>query len=217
MSYQLNDFGCNLIIGFEGLTGRVYVPRTKDGSVLPADGITVDPGVCISAMTVAQWLALPYPVDPSVKQRLVAACGITGPASLTLLPRFADIRIAPDVAKQFFRDVLADQWQQQTNEEFPGSTIIAMLAPDAFAALVSLVYNRGDHGSNEHRTDMLATKDAVEQATATSRIDRAGLVLIGDTVIAQAPKWQVSNPGVAARRIKEGTIIKNAALLADAV
>lgn len=94
--------------------------------------------------------------------RLSEAQGLTGRAAAQIKTRFLDIRVTEAQARDVFMRQSLPREEAKTIEAFPGSD---KLPPNAFGALVSLVYNRGpaifDINHPDRRREMKAIHDAI--------------------------------------------------------
>lgn len=91
-------------------------------------------------------------------RRLRGCCGLKGEAAKHLPKEFADVHISRAAALDVFERVTVPKFYLQTLRIYP-QTID--LPPDAAAALVSLVFNRGNSLTGERRVEMVRIKDAL--------------------------------------------------------
>lgn len=88
--------------------------------------------------------------------RLAETAGITGNDAKAALPRFRDIRTPFDYATQVFEERSLIEYERRARRAFEG---FDLLRPNACAALVSLVYNRGAAMTGDSRREMRAIRD----------------------------------------------------------
>lgn len=130
-------------------------------------GIGYDLGYCDAKTFIADWQ--PH-LSPGQVGRLVTAIGKHGQAAKAIAHQFDDIAInRHDAESVFLLRTIPDE-ESKTLAAFPGCDL---LPPDAFGALVSLIYNRGpamadskadpDH---DRRTEMRAIRSAIKYFSA---------------------------------------------------
>lgn len=144
--------GLALILGAENLNHPARVP--------PGDsGVTIGFGYDLGQITVgvfrADWQAY-LPADQIA--RLVTVCGYRGEKARGAAAHLADITIDEETAQTQFLEVLLPRYEAETRRAFPGSE---QLPAPVFAALVSLVFNRGGKLDGPRRLEMRAIRDAV--------------------------------------------------------
>lgn len=130
-------------------------------------------------------------------RRLSGCCGLKGEAAQHLPPQFADIHISREAALDVFERVTVPRFYLQTLRIYP-QTID--LPPDAAAALVSLVFNRGTKLDGERRVEMAQIKAAL---TARNWAAIPGLFR------AQKRLWP-DTEGLQARRDREADLFAGA-------
>ncbi|MEQ1696395.1 MAG: TIR domain-containing protein [Hyphomicrobiaceae bacterium] len=153
---RLGEGAMNLIIQSEVGSAAEYERRFKTPSVPGgSSGITVGIGYDVGYHTpdeVAQdWAELPA-ADLAL---LKTASGLRGPAAVAHLPQVANVVIPYDMALRQLRGKTIVQFGRKTLQTFPGALD---LPPDAFGALVSLVYNRGHSITGDRRDEMRAIR-----------------------------------------------------------
>jgi hypothetical protein len=89
--------------------------------------------------------------------RLATTAGIRGASAKSVLPRYRDIPTAYGYASQVFEDRSLIEYERRTRRAF-GDGFDA-LRPNACAAMVSLVYNRGAAMTGDSRREMRALRD----------------------------------------------------------
>jgi len=91
--------------------------------------------------------------------RLVACAGIKGDAARALLPAVRDIEVTWESAMDVFRDVTLPRFYLLMLRIYPHAD---ELAPNQTAALLSLVFNRGNDLEGDRRTEMLEIQTALK-------------------------------------------------------
>ncbi len=135
----------NLILRFEGVD---FASQWPGG----ASGITIPYGYDLGYENFeADWKGL---LPDETFNTLKRAVGYKGQAARKLAPSFKGITIPLDKAKEVFENKVIPAQEEKTKKVFPGSET---LHPDAFGALVSLIYNRGPLvDKTDRRKEMLA-------------------------------------------------------------
>lgn len=90
--------------------------------------------------------------------RLAGTAGVIGKRAKTVLPSYRDIPTAFAYASQVFEDRSLIEYERRSRRAFGGDDFDA-LRPNACAAMVSLVYNRGAAMSGDSRREMRALRD----------------------------------------------------------
>jgi hypothetical protein len=155
----LSKAGESLILNFEvgDDTGRYYnrflrFPEWPGAS----SGVTIAIGYDLGTVG-ADVIRSDWEKHPDV-DRLSTASGITGQRAHSILPKYKDIETPYDYALEVFNNVDVSRFWAQTRKAFPG---FDSLRPNAQAALVSLVFNRGPSMAGEGRREMRAIRDLV--------------------------------------------------------
>lgn len=89
--------------------------------------------------------------------RLATTAGITGRQARSILGRYRDIRTAFDYASRVFEERSLVEYERRTERAFRNG--FADLRPNACAALVSLVFNRGASMTGDSRREMRNIRD----------------------------------------------------------
>lgn len=154
----LSDAGYQLILDFEVGGGQRYYDRYLIRPTWPgaASGVTVaigyDLGYNSKAVILSDWSAL------AERQRLANVAGVTGTKARSRVAEVRDILIAWELASKVFNDVTVSKFYSQALRAFPE---MDRLHPNAQAALVSLVFNRGPGMSGPNRKEMRNIRDIV--------------------------------------------------------
>ena len=133
-------------------------------------------------------------------QHLLAASGIRGePAGgATRVLRQAGVKIPLDAATRVFYRTTLPEYAARTRRLYPG---VQKLPPDAQAALVSLVYNRGESLTGARRAEMARIKEHVR---------RGDLEAIAGEIESMKRLWEGKNlPGLLARRDAEAKLVRD--------
>lgn len=89
--------------------------------------------------------------------RLATTAGITGQQARSILGQYRDIRTAFDYASRVFEERSLVEYERRTERAFRKG--FTDLRPNACAALVSLVYNRGASMTGDSRREMRNIRD----------------------------------------------------------
>ena len=130
---------------------RLQFPIWPGGASGVTWGIGYDGGHQTRAVIVDDWQA------HAQRDRLGGTAGITGTRANTVLPGYRDIGTAFDYASQVFEDRSLVEYERRSRRAF-GAGFDA-LRPNACAAMVSLVYNRGAAMTGDSRREMRALRD----------------------------------------------------------
>lgn len=145
-----------LIIRWE-VTSPAYYRRHLERPIWPggASGITwgigYDGGHQTRAVIADDWH------EHEAVDRLATTAGITGRQARSILGQYRDIRTAFDYASRVFEDRSLVEHERRTERAFRNG--FTELRPNACAALVSLVYNRGASMTGDSRREMRNIRD----------------------------------------------------------
>lgn len=191
------------IDGREGYQRRYSKPGVPGGDSGVTIGIGYDLGYYTTAEIASDWKELPA----ATIARLQTASSVKGDAAKALLEGLADIDIPFEIAERQFARTGLPKYARQTMIVFPGSI---SLPPDAFGALVSLVYNRGSSITGDRRDEMRAIrsllilkdyKGVAEQMRQMKRLwQNSGVRALSTRRDAEAELFEKSIAGAAARR-----------------
>ena len=135
---------------------------------------------------------------------LLKAVGVKGEAARKIAPTFKGLKIPLDKAAEIFENIVIPREENKTIKTFPGCET---LHPDAFGALVSLIYNRGNLINNtDKRKEMLGLYNLFRRGTPFNLREIANLVE------AQKRLWkdvQSSDGDLHDRRIAEAQLIRS--------
>lgn len=93
----------------------------------------------------------------AARDRLARTAGLTGNTAKAALPAYRDIETAYAYAADVFETRSLVEYERRTDRAFRSG--FADLRPNACAALVSLVYNRGAAMTGDNRREMRAIRD----------------------------------------------------------
>lgn len=155
---ELSPEGYQLILDFEVGGGKPYYDKFLQRPEWPGEssGVTIGVGYDISTVSknvfFGDWKALPE----SPLKRLSATQPFSGRAAIEPCRQVRDILIAWEIGKNVFDRVDISRFYALTKRAFPG---FEDLHPNAQAALVSLVFNRGSGMSGSSRSEMRDLRD----------------------------------------------------------
>lgn len=187
-----------LIHNFEGVDKPWQWPEG-------ASGVTIPYGYDLGyeANFEADWIAL----DEETKTRLRPALGVKGEAAHRLCAKMRGIFIPLELAAKVFNGIVLPREEAKVMKVFPGSET---LDPDAFGALVSLVFNRGSLvDKSDRRKEMLALYNLFRASPGPYDLRK-----IADLVESQKRLWrdvEDSDGDLHDRRIAEAALIRSCA------
>ncbi len=200
-SLTLSKKGFQQLIEHE-ITSPDYYRRRLQKPIWPggASGITIGIGYDLGYHRASQirkdWS--PYVTDKEL-QTLINVAGKKAKAAKRLKSSVSKIRISYDAAATVFSGSTLPRYAQRTRKTYPG---IDKLLPDAQAALLSLVYNRGTRLSGSKRKEMKAIQLLVKQQQ---------YALIADQLISMKRLWEDTQlTGLLKRREDEADLIRHA-------
>jgi hypothetical protein len=202
---SLSPSSLKLIIDYEVGGGQGYYNAALKNPCYPGgqSGVTIgigyDLGYNTSAQFKADWgLSLPE----SDYNRLAQHLGKKGSPAKSAIQSVRDIVIPWDEALQVFKKNTIPRFIKETLRAFPGAD---KLHPDAFGALVSLVFNRGGSLSGPSRIEMLNISRAIKGETKTDNIYN----YIADQIISMKRLWVGKGlDGLLRRRNEEAAIVR---------
>lgn len=162
-------------------------------------GIGYDLGYNTSAQFKSDWGSLLNEKDYS---RLAQHLGKKGSVAKAAIPSVKDIVVPWDTAFEVFKKSTIPRFIKETLRAFPGAD---KLHPDAFGALVSLVFNRGGSLSGRSRIEMLNISQAIKgQVKSVNIYD-----YIADQIISMKRLWVGKGlDGLLRRRNEEAAIVR---------
>ena len=158
---QISDKALNLILKYEVGGGESYYNRFLYRPIWPGlnSGVTIGVGYDLGYNNLqsfkASWTGKLSTQDII---RLARALGVKGRSAKELIPGVKDIKISWEHALSVFKSHTIPIFADQTNRVFPGAD---RLHPDAYGALLSLVFNRGADLSGSRRIEMARIRTLV--------------------------------------------------------
>ncbi len=157
----LSDRAYNLILKYEVGGGEAYYNKALKNPCYPggASGVTIGIGYDLGYNTKAQyandWKSLLSERDFS---RLEACAGAKGEYAKQLVRNVKDIEVSWEAASIVFNKETLPRFIKETLKAFPGADT---LHPDAFGALVSIVFNRGASVTGDSRREMANIRNLI--------------------------------------------------------
>ena len=193
--------GVEAIIGYE-VSSRAYYESRLTRPTWPGgdSGVTIGIGYDLGYITVRQfdadWSAL---LGIYARRRLRRCCGVKGSSAKRYLSRLQRIAISFEAAQQVFIHQSLPGYAGKTLKAYPG---VERLFPDAQAALLSLIYNRGASMTGASRREMANIRSLVAAR------DYQG---IATQIISMKRLWQNRGlDGLLRRRDEEARMVANA-------
>ncbi|QSP94776.1 hypothetical protein LPB19_16650 [Marinobacter salinisoli] len=162
--------GESLVVSKQGLKKLVdheisspaYYRRHLCSPVYPGgqSGVTIGIGYDLGYNTANQirsdWAGL---ISDSALEQLMVVCGLKGSSAKSVIRNLGSLDIPLDAAEEVFYQCTLPRYAKKTAQAYPG---VETLFPDAQAAMLSLVYNRGTRMSGARRREMKALQDWVK-------------------------------------------------------
>jgi len=165
-----SDKAYNLIVKYEVGGGADYYTKCLERPTYPggASGVTIGIGYDLGYNTLKQFEAdwSKY-LNTSDYNRLAAHIGKKSDKAKAAISSLKDIRVKWTAAESVFKTSTLPRFIDETKRAFPGSD---KLHPDAFGALVSIVFNRGGSVVGSSRQEMLDIRDAISNKVYTDNI-----------------------------------------------
>lgn len=158
---KLSEKSLNLILKYEVGGGESYYNKALKKPTYPggASGVTIGIGYDLGYNTKIQfaydWKNV---LSESIFKRLEACTGAKGETARQLVRHVRDIEISWEDAFKVFENSTVPRFINETLRAFPGAD---KLHPDAFGALVSIVFNRGGSVSGASRREMLNIRNLI--------------------------------------------------------
>lgn len=189
--------GAALIVRWE-VSSPAYYRQRLERPIWPggASGVTwgigYDGGHQVRATIEDDWR------EHQAVARLATTAGITGQQARSILGQYRDIPTSFDYASRVFEDRSLVEYERRAERAF--RTDLAALRPNACAALVSLVYNRGASMTGDSRREMRAIRDTCLPASDYACIARE--------IRSMTRLWRgtVNEKGLSARREAEAIL-----------
>lgn len=175
---------------------RLQKPTWPGGASGVTIGIGYDLGYHRASQIRKDWS--PYVSDKELQQ-LIDVASKKGELAKKARAKLNKIRIPYDAAATVFSESTLPRYAEGTRKIYKG---IDKLLPDAQAALLSLVYNRGTRLSGSKRKEMKAIQTLVKN----QQYDQ-----IADQLISMKRLWETTNlTGLLKRRDDEANLIRHA-------
>lgn len=158
---KLSPKALQLILDYEVGGGEDYYNKFLQRPTWPGafSGVTIGIGYDLGYHTLEQFKSDWSDKLPPIQiNRLTPMIGVKGKAARGYLSGVRDIHIPWAAALQVFESKTIPKYINQAQHAYPG---IDDLKPDAFGALVSLIFNRGNSLEGKRRLEMLAIKSMV--------------------------------------------------------
>lgn len=163
MEMNLSKKGLEFIVNQE-TGGKAYYEKFLKNPTWPGveSGVTIGVGWDCGYNTADQlrsdWTAL---LTKEAVDSLEECCGLKGRAAMTVLPQVKDIVVPWDAAVEVFNKRTVPRFYLSMLRAYPQA---ADLPPDAAAALLSLVFNRGHSLNGERRIEMANIKTHLQNS-----------------------------------------------------
>ncbi len=200
-SLTISSVGMEQLIQHEIVSSSYYKrllkhPIWPGGNSGVTIGIGYDLGYNRASLIQSDWQGK---VSDISLEKLKKASGLKGDKAKKILSRLKNVDVIFDNANAVFSESTLPRYAASARKAYPG---IEKLLPDAQAALLSLVYNRGVAMSGSHRKEMAAIKPLV------SRKDYAG---IAHEIQSMKRLWVDKNlSGLLKRRDDEANLVSGA-------
>ena len=151
-----------LILKYEVGGGESYYNKCLKHPCYPGgqSGVTIGIGYDMGYNTAAQFATDWRGVLPdSAYDRLAPHLGKKSSNAKAAIPSIKDISVSWESAEVVFKSNTLPRFINETKKAFPNSE---KLHPDAFGALVSLVFNRGGSISGQSRVEMLNIRKLID-------------------------------------------------------
>lgn len=199
---EISKKAFDLIVEFEVGGEKCYDkhPEWPEGQSGVTIGIGYDIGMCRRDKFISDWAALPT----DVLNRLSNCTGVTGYKAKLLCDKLKDISVPYEMAMLVFSNVTLQEEINKTKKTFEGA--VDKLSPDAFGALVSLIYNRGTSLAGTRRVEMLEIRKACLAYSGQTLVDK-----IAEQIEAMIPLWGGTTiyGGMKRRRLAEANLVRS--------
>lgn len=197
-----------LILKYEIGGGKEYYNKALKRPTYPggASGVTIGIGYDLGYNSAAQFKADWFEhLDQPTYLLLSSTLGKKGESAKALIGKLRGVSIPYDTAEHVFQTSTLPRFIQETKQAFPGAE---SLHPDAFGALVSLVFNRGGSVSGPRRLEMNNIRRAIAGSIKTENL----YVYIADQFVAMKRLWVGQGlDGLLTRRDEEAKLIHSCA------
>ena len=177
---------------YENLFARPTWPGVQSGVTI---GIGFDLGHAVDSPQEFREIWKELPENDIV--RLTEAVGLKGEDARLFCEKVSDINIPYNISISVFEKKLLPKYVAMVAKNFPRST---QLPPDAFGALVSIVYNRGASLAGDRRREMLAIRHLIELGE---------LKEVPEQIRAMKWLWRKDIKGLSKRRELEASLFQD--------
>tara|TARA_R110000868_G_scaffold89499_1_gene249163 strand:- start:186 stop:983 length:798 start_codon:yes stop_codon:yes gene_type:complete len=202
----ISDAAYNLILKYEVGGGSSYYTKCLQSPTYPggASGVTIGIGYDLGYNTIDQFQSdWKHVILPDVYNRLAVHIGKKSEKAKAAIPSVKDIKIPWASAEIVFKNNTLPRFIRETIKAFPGAE---KLHPDAFGALVSLVFNRGGSVSGDSRVEMLSIRNAIKGEMYVDDI----YSFIAQQIITMKRLWVGKGlDGLLVRRNEESALVKS--------
>ena len=202
----LSERALKLIIDYEVGGGAAYYNKQLKQPCWPggASGVTIGIGYDLGYNTTGQFTRDWKPLLPATDfNRLSVVLGYKSDSARKQVASVKNISIPWESALIVFNNNTLPRFIAETIKAFPGAE---KLHPDAFGALVSIVFNRGASTTGPSRVEMLNIKTAIKSGSVNV------YEYISEQIIAMKRLWIGKGlDGLLKRRDEEAEIVKSCA------
>jgi hypothetical protein len=203
-TYGISKKTYDLIIKHE-TGGESYYNKALQRPTYPGgqSGVTIGIGYDLGYNT-AESFARDWKnkLDAKVFARLHGCLGLKGKAASAKISELKNISISWESAVEVFNERTLPRFIKLTKTSFPSSD---KLNPDAFGALVSIVFNRGGSTKGPSRVEMKNIKEAIASKPINSELYK----YIADQIVSMKRLWTGKGlDGLLRRRDEEAAIIR---------
>jgi hypothetical protein len=182
-------------------TSKYAKPTWPGGASGVTIGIGYDLGYNTTSTLISDWSGV---ISDSDINRLSKCIGLKGSSAKSAVSNVSDITIPWDAAILVYKNKTLPRFTKECLRAFPGAD---KLHPDAFGALVSLVFNRGPSTSGKNREEMANIRAVV---SGQKKVDNI-YAYIADQIVAMKRIWANTNlTGLLVRRDKEAAFVRSA-------
>lgn len=202
----VSDKAYDLILKYEVGGGANYYNKALKNPTYPGgeSGVTIGIGYDLGYNTAAQFKKdWSQHLDANSYNTLLSTIGKKGAAAKSCISRVKNISVSWEAAESVFQSDTLPRFISETKRAFPGSDA---LHPDAFGALVSLVFNRGGSVVGASRVEMNNIRKAIGGGIRILNLYN----YIAGQIIAMKRLWVGKGlDGLLTRRDEEAKLVKS--------